>query len=304
MLTHPTLDQLRALMLDGHGAGLRRTRSAIGGPQSRARRMAGAAARPRGRKPQYPGASRPDCASLGCVTVSRDRGRRLLHAPSARQGAVPAAGHLPLDRRPRQSSGHRSVRCRQVVVILCTRAESLPRRLHVHYARVPRLFADLDLAHGDGRFARLFRMLVKIDLLVLDDWGPDRLSASQRRDLMEIVEDRHERGSILITSQLPVATWHEVVIGEPTLGDAILDRIVHNPAGSSSMACRCASSKPPKKSIHLRSRRRRFQPKASRPREQRNEMQPLHRPPPWVKRPLLLLTTETASTPLDDERAP
>jgi DNA replication protein DnaC len=97
----------------------------------------------------------------------------------------------------------------------------------VHYARVPRLFADLDLAHGDGRFARLFRMLVRVDLLVLDDWGPDRLSASQRRDLMEIVEDRHGRGSILITSQLPVATWHEL-IGEPTLGDAILDRIVHN----------------------------------------------------------------------------
>lgn len=97
----------------------------------------------------------------------------------------------------------------------------------VHYARVPRLFADLDLAHGDGRFARLFRMLVKVDLLVLDDWGPDRLSASNRRDLMEIVEDRYGRGSILITSQLPVATWLEV-IAEPTLGDAILDRIVHN----------------------------------------------------------------------------
>src|SRR5262245_60120763 len=70
-------------------------------------------------------------------------------------------------------------------------------------------------------------MLVRVDLLVLDDWGPDRLSASQQRDLMEIVEDRHGRGSILITSQLPVATWHDV-IGEPTLGDAILDRIVHN----------------------------------------------------------------------------
>ena len=97
----------------------------------------------------------------------------------------------------------------------------------VHYARVPRLFADLDLAHGDGRFPRLFRALVKVDLLVLDDWGPDRLSASQRRDLMEIVEDRHGRGSMLITSQLPVTTWHEV-IGEPTLGDAILDRIVHS----------------------------------------------------------------------------
>ncbi len=97
----------------------------------------------------------------------------------------------------------------------------------VYYARAPRLFADLELAHGDGRFARLFRMLVKVDLLILDDWGPDRLTASQRRDLMEIVEDRHGRGSILITSQLPVPTWHDV-IGEPTLGDAILDRIVHN----------------------------------------------------------------------------
>jgi DNA replication protein DnaC len=97
----------------------------------------------------------------------------------------------------------------------------------VYYARAPRLFADLELAHGDGRFARLFRMLVKVDLLILDDWGPDRLTASQRRDLMEIVEDRHGRGSILITSQLPVPTWHEV-IGEPTIGDAILDRIVHN----------------------------------------------------------------------------
>jgi DNA replication protein DnaC len=96
----------------------------------------------------------------------------------------------------------------------------------VHYARVPRLFAELDLAHGDGRFARLFRLLVRVDLLVLDDWGPDRLSQSQRRDLMEIVEDRHGRGSTLITSQLPVASWHEV-IGEPTIGDAILDRIVH-----------------------------------------------------------------------------
>ena len=99
--------------------------------------------------------------------------------------------------------------------------------LTVIYQRLPRLFADLDLAHGDGRFPRLFRSLVKADLLILDDWGPDRLTASQRRDLMEIVEDRHDRGSILITSQLPVAAWHDV-IGEPTFADAILDRLVHN----------------------------------------------------------------------------
>jgi hypothetical protein len=73
----------------------------------------------------------------------------------------------------------------------------------------------------------LFRTLIKTDLLILDDWGPDRLTASQRRDLMEIIEDRYGRGSTLITSQLPVEAWHEV-IAEPTFADAILDRIVHN----------------------------------------------------------------------------
>lgn len=97
----------------------------------------------------------------------------------------------------------------------------------VHYARVPRLFADLELAHGDGRFTKLFRTLTRADLLILDDWGPDRLTASQRRDLMEIVEDRYGAGSTLITSQLPVDAWHEV-IAEPTFADAILDRLVHN----------------------------------------------------------------------------
>src|SRR5258707_14653906 len=97
----------------------------------------------------------------------------------------------------------------------------------VHYARVPRLFADLELAHGDGRFARLFRMLVKVDLLILDDWGPDRLNPNQRRDLMEIVEDRYGRGSTLITRPLPLDKWHDVV-GDPTFADAIPHRIVHN----------------------------------------------------------------------------
>ena len=61
----------------------------------------------------------------------------------------------------------------------------------------------------------------------MDDWGPDRLTATQRRDLMEIVEERYARGSTMITSQLPIKAWHDV-IGEPTFADAILDRIVHN----------------------------------------------------------------------------
>lgn len=95
------------------------------------------------------------------------------------------------------------------------------------YKRLPRLFDELELAHGDGWFPRLFRSLTKTQLLILDDWGPDRLTAAQRRDLMEIVEDRYETGSTIIISPLPLNTWHDV-IGEPTFADAILDRIVHN----------------------------------------------------------------------------
>ena len=97
----------------------------------------------------------------------------------------------------------------------------------VAYHRVPRLFAELELAHADGSFPKQFRTLTRCDLLILDDWGPDRLTARHRRDLMEIVEDRYRKGSTLITSQLPVDAWHDV-IDEPTFADAILDRLVHN----------------------------------------------------------------------------
>jgi DNA replication protein DnaC len=92
---------------------------------------------------------------------------------------------------------------------------------------MPRLFAALALARGDGRYAKLLRTLARVDLLILDDWGPEQLNAEQRRDLLEIVEDRYDARSILITSQLPIERWYEIV-GDPTLADAILDRIVHN----------------------------------------------------------------------------
>ncbi len=97
----------------------------------------------------------------------------------------------------------------------------------VLYKRLPRMFAELEIGRADGRYPRLFRALTKANLLILDDWGPDRLNAEQRRDLMEIVEDRYQNAATLITSQLPLAKWHDV-IGEPTFADAILDRIVHN----------------------------------------------------------------------------
>lgn len=97
----------------------------------------------------------------------------------------------------------------------------------VLYKRVPRLFADLAQARGEGRLARLIASLERVNLLILDDWGPEQLTADQRRDLLEIVDDRYDKGSLLITSQVPVSQWHDV-IADPTLGDAILDRIIHN----------------------------------------------------------------------------
>jgi DNA replication protein DnaC len=99
--------------------------------------------------------------------------------------------------------------------------------ISVLYHRVPRLLAALDLAHDDGRYSRLLRSLGRAKLLILDDWGPETLSARQRRDLLEIVEERYNRGSIVVTSQLPVERWHDIV-GDPTMADAILDRLVHN----------------------------------------------------------------------------
>jgi DNA replication protein DnaC len=86
--------------------------------------------------------------------------------------------------------------------------------LSVTYHRAPRLFAALALARGDGRYAKMLRGLARVDLLILDDWGPERLDDQQRRDLLEIVEDRHERRSTIVTSQLPVDRWYEI-IGKP-----------------------------------------------------------------------------------------
>ncbi|MDO9246315.1 MAG: ATP-binding protein, partial [Phenylobacterium sp.] len=74
---------------------------------------------------------------------------------------------------------------------------------------------------------KMLRALSRADLLILDDWGPEILNADQRRDLLEIVEDRYDRGSVLITSQVPIDRWYEI-IGNPTLADAILDRVIHN----------------------------------------------------------------------------
>ena len=97
----------------------------------------------------------------------------------------------------------------------------------VQYLRLPRLLEELVLAHADGRYPKLMAGFARTDLLVLDDWGLAPLTDADRRELLEILEDRHELRSTLVTSQLPVDKWYDA-IDHPTLADAILDRLVHN----------------------------------------------------------------------------
>ena len=96
----------------------------------------------------------------------------------------------------------------------------------VLYVRVPRLFEELRIAHGDGSFTRKLAALARTDVLLLDDWGVNPLTQPERADLLEILDDRVATRSTIITSQLPVEHWHEY-LADPTLADAILDRIVH-----------------------------------------------------------------------------
>jgi len=97
----------------------------------------------------------------------------------------------------------------------------------VRYYRATRLFEALTISHGDGSYLKLISQIEKADLLIIDDWGLETLTQSQRNDLLEIMEDRHGSKSTVITSQLPTTKWH-TYIGDATLADAILDRLLHN----------------------------------------------------------------------------
>jgi len=97
----------------------------------------------------------------------------------------------------------------------------------VLYKRLSRLLDDLAVARLHGRQARALKTLARTRLLILDDWAMVRLTAEQRRDLMELIDDRHGRGSTIVASQIPLDRWHEQ-IADPTYADAILDRLVHN----------------------------------------------------------------------------
>jgi DNA replication protein DnaC len=112
--------------------------------------------------------------------------------------------------------------------VACALGNQAARQGHaVRYQRLPRLLDELAMARAEGRYARLLSRLSEISLLVLDDWLLAKLTADQRRDLMEVIDDRHQRGSTVLATQVPVERWHEQ-IGDPTYADSILDRLVHN----------------------------------------------------------------------------
>jgi DNA replication protein DnaC len=112
--------------------------------------------------------------------------------------------------------------------LACALAHKACRDGHTaRYLRLPRLIQEMPIAKADGRYTKLLRDYAKADLLILDDWGLMPMTDEGRRDLLEILDDRHNRKSTLVTSQLPTDKWHDY-IGEPTLADAILDRLVHN----------------------------------------------------------------------------
>jgi DNA replication protein DnaC len=112
--------------------------------------------------------------------------------------------------------------------IACALAQQACRRgYRAMYRRVPRLLEELALVHADGTYTRLLGRLARIDVLVLDDWGLAPLREQERRDLLEIFDDRHGARSTILTSQLNVDKWHDY-LADPTIADALLDRVVHN----------------------------------------------------------------------------
>lgn len=227
MLTHPTLDQMHALGLSGMAAAYRELAN----------------------QPEGSDLNRDEWLGLMLDREMAVRGdKRLtnrlaiakLRFPDACIENIDFAAHRGLDRRQLLSLAQGEWLKAQEHLILtgqtgtgktwlaCAIGRQAARLDYsVLYVRMPRLFEDLALARLDGRFPRLVDKLARVQLLILDDWGTHALSDQQRLDLLEIFEERYRRKSTLITAQLPVAQWHEM-IGEPTIADAILDRIVHN----------------------------------------------------------------------------
>jgi DNA replication protein DnaC len=226
LLNHPTLDRLRELGLDGMAKGFQ---DMMANPESRALDH-----------PEWLGLLVEQEATLRQQRrfEARARNAKLRHAATVEDVDFRTARGLDRAMFLRLASCDWIREHRHCLIsgpcgagkswLACALGDKACREnLSVLYQRSSRLFAGLALARGDGRYARLMRQLARVDLLILDDWGPEPLITEQRRDLLEIVEDRYNSGSLIITSQVPIERWYEIV-GNPTLADAILDRVVHN----------------------------------------------------------------------------
>jgi DNA replication protein DnaC len=226
MLIHPTLDQLNALGLHGMAKGFK---DLAGNPEARSLDH-----------PEWLGLLLEQEATLRRQKrfEMRSRAARLRQTASIEDVDYRAARGLDRALFLKLTSGDWIRDKRNLILtgpcgvgkswLACALGHKACRDdLSVLYHRVPRLFTALALSRGDGRYAKLMSALGKAKLLILDDWGPEVLTAQQARDLLEIVEDRMDVGSILVTSQVPVDRWHDM-IGIPTIADAILDRLVHN----------------------------------------------------------------------------
>jgi DNA replication protein DnaC len=130
--------------------------------------------------------------------------------------------------------------------LACALAQKACRMgMSAYYVRAPRLLQDLAVSRGDGTYGRLLARLAKVELLAIDDWLLSPLKDSERRDLLEVIEERYQRASTLVAGQLSVKDWHEV-IGEPTLADAICDRLIH---GAHRIELNGPSMRDPKRAI-------------------------------------------------------
>lgn len=227
MLTHPTLEQMQALGLTGMAAAYRQIAE-----QNAVENLS---------RDEWLGLmlDRETATRLNKRLTNRLATSRL-RFPDASIENIDFAAHRGLDRRNILSLAQGAwLKAQENLIITgqtgtgktwlaCAFGRQAARLDHsVLYLRMPRLFEDLALARLDGRFPRLFDKLARVQVLILDDWGTHSLTNQQRLDLLEIFEERYKRKSTLITAQLPVAQWHDM-IGEPTIADAILDRVIHN----------------------------------------------------------------------------